>query len=38
MIKTKLRQFNISSKGANNGSLKSDVSISLPDLHFNEGT
>lgn len=36
MIKTKLRQFNISSKGANNGSYKSDVSISLPDLHFNE--
>jgi hypothetical protein len=36
MIKTKLRQFNISSKGANNGSFKSDVSISLPDLHFNE--
>ena len=36
MIKTKTRQFNISSKGANNGSYKSDVTISLPDLHFNE--
>jgi len=36
MIKTKTRQFNISSKGALNGSLKSDVNISLPDLHFNE--
>ena len=36
MIKTKTRQFNISSKNSNNGSLKSDVSISLPDLHFNE--
>ena len=36
MIKTKLRQFNISSKNSNNGSFKSDVSISLPDLHFNE--
>jgi len=36
MIKTKTRQFNISSKGAINGSYKSDVNISLPDLHFNE--
>ena len=36
MIKTKTRQFNISSKNANNGSYKSDVTISLPDLHFNE--
>ena len=36
MLKTKLRQFNISSKSANNGSLKSDVTISLPDLHFGE--
>ena len=36
MIKTKTRQFSISSKGANNGSYKSDVTISLPDLHFNE--
>jgi len=36
MIKTKTRQFNISSKGALNGSLKSDVNISLPDLHFKE--
>ena len=36
MIKTKTRQFNISSKGPLNGSLKSDVNISLPDLHFNE--
>ena len=36
MIKTKTRQFSISSKGSNNGSLKSDVDISLPDLHFNE--
>ena len=31
MIKTKTRQFNISSKGAINGSYKSDVNISLPD-------
>lgn len=36
MIKTKTRQFNISSKGANNGSLKSDVTVNLPDLHFND--
>jgi len=36
MIKTKTRQFNISSKNAINGSYKSDVNISLPDLHFNE--
>ena len=36
MIKTKTRQFSISSKGSNNGSLKSDVDISLPDLHFNQ--
>ena len=36
MIKTKTRQFNISSKNAINDSLKSDVNISLPDLHFNE--
>ena len=36
MIKTKTRQFNLSSKNANNGSYKSDVTISLPDLHFNE--
>ena len=36
MIKTKTRQFNISSKNANNNSYKSDVTISLPDLHFNE--
>jgi hypothetical protein len=36
MIKTKTRQFNISSKNALNGSLKSDVNVSLPDLHFNE--
>ena len=36
MIKTKTRQFNISSKGANNGSYKSDITISLTDLHFNE--
>ena len=36
MIKTRTRQFSISSKGSNNGSLKSDVDISLPDLHFNQ--
>jgi hypothetical protein len=36
MIKTKTRQFNISSKNSNNGSYKSDVTVSLPDLHFNE--
>jgi hypothetical protein len=36
MIKTKTRQFSISSKNSNNGSYKSDVTISLPDLHFNE--
>ena len=36
MIKTKTRQFSISSKNSNNDSYKSDVTISLPDLHFNE--
>ena len=34
MIKTKIRMFNISSVNATNGSFKSSVSVSLPDLSF----
>lgn len=34
MIKTKIRQFNISSNNAVNGSFKSIVNVNLPDLTF----
>lgn len=34
MIKTQIRTFNISSKNASNGSFKSQVNITLPDLTF----
>lgn len=34
MIKTKIRMFNISSVNATNGSFKSSISVSLPDLSF----
>ena len=33
-IKTKTRIFNISSRNSLNGSYKSQVSVSLPDLNF----
>ena len=34
MIKTKIRMFNISSVNATNGSFKSSISVTLPDLSF----
>lgn len=36
MIKTKTRLFNISSSNASNGSFKSQVNVSLPDLAFHD--
>lgn len=34
MLKTKIRMFNISSVNAENGSFKSKINVSLPDLSF----
>jgi hypothetical protein len=38
MIKTKIRQFNISSENAINGNFKSIINVNLPDLTFHNDT